>query len=108
MPWLCRQKGLFLGQAVFLSRTSAKIPAQGLFKPSSVYGGEWEEAQLHSPHEVLQMLVPEPFSRLLPLPTTEHRGTWRLHPINHLVTQDLLQMRLLWGQWMGCLGREPE
>lgn len=35
-----------------------------------VHGGEWEEAQLPSRCEVLQMLMLEAFAHLLPLPTS--------------------------------------
>lgn len=48
----------------------SKKPCSGIFKPPPVRGGEWEEAQLLSHHEVLQMLVLEFFSRPLPLPTS--------------------------------------
>ena len=56
--------------------TSAKIPAQRFFNPTPAHGGEWEEAQLAFHCEVLQMLMLEPFSHSLPLPTS---GTpWEL------------------------------
>lgn len=50
--------------------TSAKIPAQGFFNPGPVRGGEWEEAQLPSHCEVLQMLVA---GALLPLASSSHQ-----------------------------------
>lgn len=45
-------------------------PCSGIFNSSPVLGGEWEEAQLPSRCEVLQMLMLEPFSRPFPLPTS--------------------------------------
>lgn len=45
-------------------------PCSWIFNSSLVLGGEWEEAQLRSHCEVLQMLVLEPFSRPFPLPTS--------------------------------------
>lgn len=51
-------------------RDLSENPCSGIFNPSPVHGGEWEEAQLPSHCEVLQMLVLEPFSHPLPLPTS--------------------------------------
>lgn len=48
----------------------SKNPCSGIFNPSPFCGGEWEEAQLSSHCEVLQMLVLQPFSHSLPLPTS--------------------------------------
>lgn len=69
LPWL--QAGRSLPGAGGVSHHDlSENPCSGIFNPSPLCGGEWEEAQLPSHCEVLQMLVLEPFSCPLPLPTS--------------------------------------
>lgn len=87
----------------------SKKPCSGIFKPPprSVEGSGRKRSSFLTMRCCRCWCWSSSPARFL-FPPAEHHGTWRLHPINHSVTHDPLQTWLLWGQWMGCLGGEPE